>query len=81
MRRPPGHYRLRQSTRGELNPRAKLDSAKVEEIKRSVEGGESMAAVARRLGIGETAVNKVIWKERWVYGEERRVPQRKVQGE
>lgn len=72
MRRPPGHYRLRRTTRGDLNPRAKLSHALVEEIHRRVGEGESKAAIARELGVHETTVGKAALRDRWAYGEERR---------
>lgn len=50
---------------GESHPRAKLSASGVLDIKRRVAGGETMAAVARSLGIGGSTVRDIINGRRW----------------
>lgn len=64
------HYRIGRTTRGVLNANAKLDPAKVEEIKRRVAAGETKVSVARSFRVGPTTVARVVQGKVWAYPED-----------
>jgi hypothetical protein len=77
--RPRRHFGFGRSTRGELNPRAKLTLAQVDEIRARVAAGESKAAVARSLGVHETTVGDIALSKNWAYGEDNQRARRSAQ--
>lgn len=53
--------------RGSLRPSSKLTEADIPEIKKRIQRGESMAAVARAYGVGRTTIAHIWHGRRWTH--------------
>ena len=54
-----------KSMRSERNAKLKLTPEQVAEIRQALAGGETGASIARRFGVGQTAVSKIKCGENW----------------
>ena len=55
------------SLQGESNPRAKLNSEAVHEIRRLCDSGVLRRLVAKRFGVATSTVDAIVWRKAWRY--------------
>ncbi len=69
-----------RTARGEQNGRAILDSQRVIQIRRRARGGETVASMARELGMSEGALRHIVKGRHWKHIEDGEVRAAPVQG-
>jgi hypothetical protein len=61
----PARRNAEAARRGELNPKSRLNTRGVRYIRAAHRRGDTKAAIARRLGVGETTVSHVLTGRTW----------------
>ncbi len=62
---PPPGGGISRDRRGELNPRAKLRTADIPEIRRLSESGRSQKSLGRQFGVGQGIICRILRGELW----------------
>jgi len=55
------------SLKGESNPSARMTSEQIQQIRQSLEHGESQSSLARRFGVSRALVQLVMQRKRWAH--------------